>query len=88
MLFYVWGHSFEFHRENNWNVMEEFLDRISGLDDVWYATNIEIKDYITAYRSLKVTADQTAVLNCSAIPVWLWVDGKIKIAEPGKLLSL
>lgn len=88
MLFYVWGHSFEFHREKNWDFMEEFLQQVSALDGVWYATNIEIKDYITAYRSLKVTADQTAILNTSATPVWLRSEGKLLVAEPGKLLEI
>lgn len=88
MLFYIWGHSFEFHRENNWEDMEEFLKKVANQDDVWYATNIEIKDYISAYRSLKVTADQTAVYNVAATPVWIKFEDKLLIAEPGKLLEL
>ena len=88
LLFYVWGHSFEFHRENNWDLMEEFLQKVSGRDDVWYATNIEIKDYITAYRNLKVSVDQTKIYNPSAVAVYLKHEGEIKIAEPGKILYL
>lgn len=88
MLMYVWGHSFEFHRENNWEHMEEFLSQVAGRDDIWYATNIEIKDYIEAFRNLKVTVDETAIYNGSAVTVWLKTDGKLKVVEPGKMIEL
>jgi hypothetical protein len=38
-------------------------------EDVWYATNIEIYDYVQAYRRLIWTADLSRVTNPSAIPV-------------------
>lgn len=51
-LFYVWGHSYEFDQNHNWEHMREFLDKISGHDNIWYATNIEIRNYVAAYRQL------------------------------------
>jgi peptidoglycan/xylan/chitin deacetylase (PgdA/CDA1 family) len=33
-LFYIWGHSFEFHRENSWNEMEKLCGKLSGQKDV------------------------------------------------------
>lgn len=83
-LFYVWGHSFEFERENTWDKMEDFLKKISGKDDVWYATNIEIKDYITAARSLKTTADGSVVYNPSALTISLVADNKFGSENSGK----
>ena len=53
-IFYIWGHSFEFDGQNNWNVMDELLARLSERDDIWYATNIEVYDYmqaVTVYAS-------------------------------------
>lgn len=41
MLFYIWGHSYEFDVNNNWERMEEFCRMISGKEDVFYGTNAE-----------------------------------------------
>lgn len=68
-LFYLWGHSFEFEADNNWNVIEEFCEYIGNRDDIWYATNLEIYDYVQAYQRLIWTADLSKVYNPSAIPV-------------------
>lgn len=40
-LFYVWGHSYEFDVNRNWEVIEDFCEKLSGRDDVWYCTNGE-----------------------------------------------
>jgi len=40
-LFYVWGHSFEFDDDNNWETLEEFFKYISNRDDIVYCTNKE-----------------------------------------------
>ncbi len=42
MLFYVWGHSFEFDIDNSWGRLEEFCKYISGRDKIKYVTNGEI----------------------------------------------
>lgn len=87
-LFYVWGHSYEFDRNNNWDLIEEFCKAASGDDSVWYATNIEIMDYIKAMKNLKFSVDKKVVYNTSAIPVWIGVDGEaVKIAA-GKAVSI
>ncbi|MBQ8807865.1 MAG: polysaccharide deacetylase family protein, partial [Clostridia bacterium] len=49
-LFYVWGHSYEFNQKQNWNVIENFCEKMAHNDTIWYATNIEIYDYIEAYN--------------------------------------
>ncbi|MBE7042100.1 MAG: polysaccharide deacetylase [Ruminococcaceae bacterium] len=41
-LFYIWGHSFEFDVHDNWDRFEEFLQLISGKDDIFYGTNKEV----------------------------------------------
>lgn len=41
-IFYIWGHSYEFEDENNWNRIEEFCKKISGRDDIFYGTNREV----------------------------------------------
>lgn len=52
ILFYAWGHSFEFPRLNNWNVMEEFCSLLEPHPEIWRATNLELHDYIRAVRNL------------------------------------
>ena len=56
-LFYVWGHSYEFNNDNNWDMIEQFCKMMSGNDEIWYATNIEIYEYITAQKQLIISAD-------------------------------
>lgn len=75
-LMYVWGHSYEFDNNDNWNVIEEFCEYMGGREDIWYATNIEIIDYMEAARNLKYSANGEAVYNPSAASVWLQIDGK------------
>ena len=41
-LFYIWGHTYEFDAYNSWDRFEEFCKKISGIDDVLYATNMEV----------------------------------------------
>lgn len=40
-LFYIWGHAYEFDIHNDWKRFEEFLEMISGRDDIFYGTNRE-----------------------------------------------
>lgn len=70
-LFYVWGHSYEFDRDDNWSVIESFCEYMSGRDDIWYATNIEIADYMKAARGLIYSADGTHIYNPYATDVWI-----------------
>ena len=40
-LFYVWGHAYEFDRDDNWDVFEQFCRMIAGRADIFYGTNRE-----------------------------------------------
>ena len=87
-LLYVWGHSFEFEREQTWDRMEQFCREISGHEDVWYTTNIEIKDYITAYRSLVLTVGADIVYNPTAVEVYLQTDTGLTSVKAGETKRL
>lgn len=88
-LMYVWGHSYEFDNDNNWEVIEEFCKYMGGRDDIWYATNIEIIDYMEAAKRLKFSGDNEMVYNPSAISVWLNVDdGKYVEVGGGRTVNL
>ena len=63
MVFYLWGHSYEFEDSNTWNIIEEFGEYIGGREEIWYATNMEIYEYVTAWRQLVYSADGTVAYN-------------------------
>lgn len=42
MLFYIWGHSYEFDLNNSWGYMEKICKKLSGHDDIFYGTNREV----------------------------------------------
>lgn len=74
-LLYVWGHSFEFEREQTWEKMEEFCRKIYGREDIWYTTNIDYVNYMNAARSVVYSVDGSRAENLSRIPVYVRIDG-------------
>ncbi len=88
LLFYVWGHSYEFDGKNNWQRIEEFAEKIGNREDVWYATNIEIYDYFDAYYRLQFSLNGTIVHNPTATTVWFCREGKNYSVAPGETLTL
>ncbi len=87
-LFYLWGHSYEFDRDNNWNVIEEFAAYTGGREEIWYATNIQIYDYIDAYNRLIFSIDGKRVKNPSCTKIWFDYSGKIFEIQAGELALL
>jgi len=87
-LFYLWGHSYEFEADDNWNVIENFGKYVGGREDIWYATNIEIYEYIEAYNRLIFNADGKKVRNPSSMKIWFEYDEKIIEIEGGELKEL
>lgn len=87
-MMYVWGHSYEFTQHNNWDVMERFCDLVGGREDTWYATNIEIVDYMEDARRLQFTAAGDAVYNPAFQSVWIEVDGGRLEIPGGQLVRL
>ena len=87
-LFYLWGHSYEFEADDNWDVIEQFAAYAGGHDDVWYATNIEIYDYIQAYKRLEFSADGKLVYNPTATKLWLEKDGVLYCVGSGEMTAL
>ena len=88
-LFYVWGHSFEFDRNNNWDRIEKICEKLGGHEDTWYATNIEIHDYVTAYNSLIFSADGTKIYNPTDKKIWIEVIGSgIYTVESGRTIEV
>ncbi|MEG2348958.1 MAG: polysaccharide deacetylase family protein [Hungatella sp.] len=87
-MMYVWGHSYEFTIHDNWELMEEFCKMVSGSNDIWYATNIAIVDYMKAAKNLKYTIDAEQVYNPNACSIWISVGGEIVEVPGGTLVDL
>ncbi len=83
-LYYLWGHTFEYDRNDNWELLDELCEILGGHDEIWYATNMEIYDYVTAYNSLVYSADGTRVYNPTLMDVWFVVDGKHYMVKSGE----
>lgn len=87
-LFYIWGHSYEFADNQNWEYIDGMCAKLGGREDVWYATNIEIYEYVTAMRSMVVSADEDLLYNPSAVTLYLHIGGQTRILPPGGCLSV
>lgn len=87
-LFYLCGHSYEFDNNDNWNIIEKFAEYVGGREDVWYATNGEIYNYLQAYDRLEFSMDGTLVYNPSFIDVCIDYFGKKITISAGKNMKL
>ena len=84
MLFYLWGHSYEFNDNDNWEIIEELAEYIGNREEIWYATNGEIYEYVQAFNRLQFSANGMLVRNPSAIDVYLCYRGKNVLVPAGQ----
>ncbi len=87
-MFYLWGHSYEFEANNNWEVIEKFVKFMAACDDIWYATNIEIYDYQDAFKKLLFSMDGSIVSNPTAYELWFFLNEKEYSIKPGETLKI
>lgn len=88
-LFYVWGHSYEFEGRNHWEHIERFLAKLSGHDeDVWYATNIEICDYLNAVKQMRYSANGKYLYNPTAFTVWMYIMEQVVEIKSGETVCV
>lgn len=76
LKFFSFGvHSYDFERDNNWDVLEKFAEKYGNRpDDYYYATVSDLLEYEDAVKALKVT--DTEIINDSNKEIFLTVDGK------------
>ena len=87
MLLSVWGHAYEFDQRDDWEVIEDQLSRLGNREDIWYATNIEIFDYIAAYNNLDISVDGSSAYNRSSVSVWVDVKGRRVEIPAGQIVK-
>ena len=87
-MFYLWGHSYEFDNNDNWEVIEKFAEYIGGRDDIWYATNGEIFEYLQAAERLQFSIDGSFVKNPSGVDVYIDYIHKKCVIPAGKTIRI
>ena len=77
-LFCIWGRSYEFAQKDNWQVLEEFMKYVSDYrEKIWFATSIEIVDYVKAFRELRRSSDGRILQNPTEMTLWFEMDREI-----------
>ena len=87
-LFYLWGHSYEFNDQNNWEVIEAFAKKVGNREDVWYATNMEIYDYVKAFESLEYSVDGKTISNPSNYDLYLYYFGQNVLVKANSVTTI
>lgn len=87
-LLYIWGHSYEFERKGNWDHIESICEKLANNDEIWYATNIEICDYVEAYKRLIYSADNSKVYNPTLFTLWIDIDKTLYSIDPGETIRI
>ena len=72
----------------DWGRMEQFLEKMSENEEIWYATNIEIYEYVSAAGQLQYSATGQYIFNPTLRDIWMMIDG-MKVELPsGKVTEL
>ena len=82
LKFFAFGvHSWDFERDNNWHLLEEFAAKYGNRpNDYWYATIGEIFDYESCIKQLRI--DEDGIYNPTESSVYVSVDGKKTVVSP------
>lgn len=87
-LFYLWGHSYEFEANDNWNVIETFAEYMGNREDIWYATNVEIHDYVTAFQKLIFSVDGRKVYNPTNMTLYFQNGEQLVCVKSGETILM
>ena len=85
----VWGHSWEMSdNQSKWNETEKFFKLVANNATIHYTTQIDLVEYINAFRNLKFSVEKNMVTNLSALTIFFKKGGKSYSISPGKTLLL
>ncbi|MEI6811085.1 MAG: polysaccharide deacetylase family protein [Candidatus Nomurabacteria bacterium] len=89
VLLDIWGHSWEMgNNQNHWDETEKFFKLLANNSAIHYTTQIDLVDYINAFRNLKFSVEKNMVNNPSALTVFFKKAGKTYSVLPGKTIFL
>ena len=85
----IWGHSWEMgNSQSNWNETEKFFRLLANNSSIHYTTQIDLVDYINAFRDLKFSVDKNMVYNQSSIMVFFRKNDKVYSVPSGMTINL
>jgi peptidoglycan/xylan/chitin deacetylase (PgdA/CDA1 family) len=85
----IWGHSWEMgNNQSRWDETEKFFKLLANNPDTHYTTQIDLIDYIAAFRNLKFSADKNIVLNQSSLTIYFKKNNRLYSILSGKMLVL
>lgn len=87
-LFYLWGHSYEFNDNDNWEIIEKFAAKVGGREDIWYCTNGELYDYVQAFLRLEYSVDGKIIQNDTNKDLYLCYYGKKVLAKANSITMI
>jgi len=93
-LMIVWGHSFELDGfmssdpDKDWTYMEGVCRQLRASSAIWFATMIEVVDYLEALRLVDASRSDTRISNPSALPIWLHINGRDAELPPRATIDL
>ncbi len=68
----VWGHSWENDGEGNrWLEMEKFCKLVAHNPFIFYSTQIDLVNYINAYKSLQYSINKRIITNNSSMDIFI-----------------
>ena len=82
------GHAYQLDAYHDWEGLESFFKKLGNREDIWYASNIEICQYILAVRSLVYSSTGDYIFNPTCTDVWLMIDGRPYQIPSGKTVSI
>jgi peptidoglycan/xylan/chitin deacetylase (PgdA/CDA1 family) len=85
----VWGHSWEMSNiQSKWDETETFFKLVANNPNIHYSSQIDIVDYIHAFRSLKFSVEKNIVTNKSALTIHFRKGAVSYAISPGKTMIL
>jgi peptidoglycan-N-acetylglucosamine deacetylase len=85
-VFDIWGHSWELG--NKWDETEKCFKLLANNPDIHYSSQIDLVDYINAFRNLKFSVEKNRVINQSSMTIFFKKNGKVYTVFSGKALEL
>lgn len=87
-VYSLWGHAYEFDAFEQWELIENFLQAASGKEEIWYATNGEICDYVKAVEQLIYSATGDYIFNPTYRTIWKMIDQKVYKIPAGETIKV
>lgn len=74
--------------EKKWEETEKFFKLLANNQEIYYTKQIDLVDYINAFRNLKFSVNKDSVTNTSALTIYIKINSKIFTIPSGATISL